>query len=150
MPRGPAPKQPSQRRRRNAPAAGEWQELPRTGPTGRAPRWPLGDETVFASNLWKRLWKTPQACKWTDVPGSDLMVARYVKLTEAIRGELRAEEMKSVYPELRLIEDGLGLSPKGMQALRWMPAQDDEPLAVVAPVATMKDWRDRLGAKIEA
>lgn len=147
MPRGPAPKHPSTRRRTNKPAAGEWQELPRTGPAGRAPKWPLGEVSEDALILWRRLWKAPQACKWVEVPGCDLMVARYVKLTEAIRGELRAEEMKSVYPELRLIEDGLGLSPKGMQALRWMPAQDEDMLAVVAPVSTIGDYRARLNAK---
>ena len=144
---GPAPKQPGQRRRRNIPAGGEWQELPREGRKGKPPVWPLGACSAEMDKHWRRLWRTPQATKWQDVKGSDLMVARYVTLTMELYdlGAMRVSAQIAAFPELRLLEDGLGLSPKGMQQLRWQLAPD-EPVAVEEPsgVATMAAYRARL------
>ncbi len=156
--RGPAPADKDQRRRRNAPAAGEWKTLP-PGREGRAPRWPLplplpAEKPEVESRrlawvkeqrrLWKAVWSKPQATEWEGA-GLDEFVARWVLLTiEVGSGRLSLP----ILQELRQIEDRLGLNPKGMQDRRWRLG-DPEPDEVKAEpgdatVSRLEDRRRRL------
>ncbi|MDU0478379.1 hypothetical protein QVA66_03890 [Staphylococcus chromogenes] len=98
-------------------------ELPPDGRKGRAPKWPLPGR---APRGWAELWKTPQAVMWEKL-GSELSVARYLLLRVSME-RLVAEhkEVRSaLFSEIRQSEDSLGLSPKGMQTLRWRIASDE-------------------------
>src|SRR6266576_162162 len=60
---GPAPKDPAQRRRRNATPG--FKILPHVGREGDPPEWPIAGEMDFDERrLWTRLWKLPQAVEW--------------------------------------------------------------------------------------
>lgn len=127
--RGPAPSLPGQRRRRNSPAAGEWASLPSEGRKGRIPKWPLPNPPRPAvAELWRKVWRTPQATMWDGMGlGIELQVARWANLTiDVASGELSATAQMSSLPELRQIEDRLGLNPKGMQDRRWRIADIEE------------------------
>ena len=50
--------------RRGRAADGEWTVLPRDGRRGRAPTWPLEEETSREHALWLEFWKLPQALLW--------------------------------------------------------------------------------------
>lgn len=147
--RGPAPKPADQRRRRNAPTAGEWAELPREGRQGPAPKWMLpGRPGAEVLRLWRWAWSTPQACMWEGL-ALEPFVARWCKLTVEIHGgELGATALLASLPELRQIEDRLGLNPKGLQDRRWRLAGDVERLEAVTPgtVTRLDRYKSRVGA----
>ncbi len=141
--RGPAPKDPSARRRRTAPLRGEWTDLPEKSGVKRPalPRfrgkggWPA--ECKMAWDAW---WSDPAASQWT--PADRVSVYRLLDLLWQSSVKL------SVNAEVRLRMDGLGLSPKGKRDLRWRvntdPAHADGP----APdeLAARRKRRDRVKA----
>lgn len=116
---GPAPKHPSERRRRNA--APTMTRLPAGGRKGPTPDWPLSRATKGELQLWEELWTTPQAVAW-ERHGWTRTVARYVRL--AIQAE-RPKAVMSVNSEARQLEDRLGLTPMSMLRLRWEIAPDE-------------------------
>ena len=72
---GPPPKDPAQRRRRNATPG--FKLLPRTV-TAPAPDWPLSSPATYAeAELWQKLWRLPQAAEWRRMQCEEL-VALYV------------------------------------------------------------------------
>lgn len=123
--RGPAPKPADQRRRSNKPAAGDWVDLPREGRSGPAPKWMLpGKPAAEVLRLWRWAWSTPQASMWEGL-ALEPFVARWCKLTVDIHTDaLGATALQASLPELRQIEDRLGLNPKGLQDRRWRLAGD--------------------------
>lgn len=50
--------------RREKKSDGDWTILPGEGRKGKAPGWPLTDQTVREDELWKQFWKKPQATLW--------------------------------------------------------------------------------------
>jgi hypothetical protein len=101
--RGPAPKPPEQRRRRNVPERGEWVDLaPLAAPVLEvAPKdWP-----IEARDLWNAWREDPVTSTYTP---ADLVSLRQLCLRF---GELQDSEQ-------RLRMDGLGLTPKGKRDLR--------------------------------
>lgn len=115
---GPAPKDPSARRRRNA-SVGKTL-LPAGGHVGDPPVWPLrSDEPV----VWAELWSTPQAAAWAQL-GYTRVVARYAFLLEIIEGGEGAPAA-AILGEVRQMEDRLGLNPKAMRSLLWEVAADE-------------------------
>src|SRR4051794_26745589 len=48
--------------------------LPAEGYRGRAPRFPLSDASEREIEVWKQLWRTPQACAWS-IPSEQWRVA---------------------------------------------------------------------------
>lgn len=146
--RGPAPKPAAQRRRSNAPAAGEWVDLPRAGRKGPPPAWPLpGYVTDAERELWAWAWSTPQATMWEGL-ALEPFVARWAMLTAGVRGDdVKASGLQAMLPELRQIEDRLGLNPKGLQDRRWRLAADDgQPVADEPGTVTMLSrYRDKVG-----
>jgi hypothetical protein len=112
--RGPAPKDPSDRRRRNAPARGEHQAVAGVGwQHGEIPRPPTG-LTKHSRDVWVLWMGAWWAAHWTpaDLPGLELVIRLYDQVQ---RGD---------YPratELRLAMDTYGITPKGQQDRRWKP-----------------------------
>lgn len=141
--RGPAPKPAGQRRRSNKPAAGEWVDLPKAR-KGRVPKWPLGVPSYEQEQLWRRLWRTPQATMWEQSGlGTEIEVARYVLLTlEATKlEELGAEKIKGIFAEVRQVAAGLGLGPKGLQDRRWRVAEEEAEAARADQPPAMDTYR---------
>lgn len=108
--RGPAPKPAGQRRRRNAPARGEWIEL-----------YPLDEPVVpEAAEHW-----TPEARRRWEVWRSDPVTSLWGPADTFAAREL-AEHFDVFNPsEQRLRMDGLGLTPKGKRDLRWRVVDDE-------------------------
>jgi hypothetical protein len=143
---GPAPKDPTSRRRRNV-AVGKTL-LPAEGRIGETPEWPLRTFTDITAHLlnedelgdgskkiplgrdaqrferrelevWERLWKSPQAVAW-ERAGAHIDVAVYVRhLVQAEYGDMKAAA------EARQWSDRLGLNPKAMRSLLWEVTSDE-------------------------
>lgn len=122
--RGPAPKDPTARRRNNAPARGEWQAAPGVGwQHGPVPPYPAGI-THQAQIAWRTWFGAWYAAHW----GPDAVPA----LRQLIKLYDQVERGKHVLAgELRLGMDTWGISPKGQQDRRWAP-----PKAAEAPAAS--------------
>ncbi|WP_171110619.1 MULTISPECIES: hypothetical protein [unclassified Streptomyces] len=158
----PGPLPAENKRRRNAPTV-PTTKLPvggRTAPTPRPPTWAKLGKVGRA--WWKWAWSTPQACAWA--PGHEAMIARRASLEDDLAAlgtvnslELSelldadaagANELKgllqrlaalasgrlAICREMRELDDRLGLTPKGMAALRWTVVDDGT--AQTAPAAT--------------
>lgn len=80
--------------------------------------------TLGASGLdwWQWAWRTPQACAWDD--GALFVVARRAKMEDIVAG-LEPGESLAAIRETRELDDRLGLSPKGLAALRWKIVGDE-------------------------
>lgn len=117
---GPAPKHPSQRRRRNKPP--ELLALPSEGRRGQPPAWPLaGRKRAGETQRWRDLWALPQAVMWERI-GCVPTVARYCRIV------LEAEQpgaRRDAITEARQLETELGLTPKAMASLKWTVVADE-------------------------
>jgi hypothetical protein len=118
--KGPAPKDPADRRRRNKPAGGEWASPPGEGwrygeipkaPTGLKPASRRAWRTWFCA--WFAAWWTPD-----DLPGLETVILLFDQVQ---RGEYHRAA------ELRLEMDGYGITPKGQQQLRWKRPEPKKP-----------------------
>lgn len=120
--RGPAPKDPAQRRRRNVPVRNEVAESVGSGwQHGERPAPPDGlmPASVVAWNTWLGAWF---AAFWTpdDLPGLRQLVRLYDQVE---RGEFQRAS------ELRIQMDTYGITPKGQQDRRWTKPKTDAPAA---------------------
>ena len=110
------------------------------------PVWPLStgsDVSGIEADLWALVWRKPQAAMWVSL-GLRFQVAAYVRaFVLSTDGEDATAGLKAAV--LRM-EDGLGISPKGMNVLRWKIAPDEvgSRRAVVAPKAKRSSARERL------
>lgn len=147
------PKHPSQRRRRNA--AHPFLELPAEGRSGKAPKWPLpaisvqdaaghgsGPVHKLELELWRELWKLPQAVAW-EALGYMREVAHYCRW--AIKGELGDLDSAK---EARMLSDRLGLTPKAAKSLGWVIVDADSISGTPKPpdvlnVVSIKDRVER-------
>jgi hypothetical protein len=116
--RGPAPNPPEQRRRQNAPARGEWIDIPtdarRTAPVPKLPKRADGRTWTRATrDWWTKLWAKPVAIMWDD---DDDELLRLAFVREKFWAGLATAADAT---EMRQIEDRHGLNPKGMRDLRW-------------------------------
>lgn len=94
---------------------GTWLTLPHEGRGGNPPAWPLSVASKRERDVWRRLWKTPEALGW-DRTGSDYQVALHVRTL------VRAEQPESpigISNLVRLQQAELGLTPGGKKTLRW-------------------------------
>lgn len=122
---GPTPKSPETRARRNKTVA--MTRLPKSGRTGRTPKWPLPKPAKadalsrHTDTVWHELWTTPQAVQWERMGAGTLReVAAYARFRAmADYGDLDAQR------ESRLLGDRLGLTPAAMLRLRWEVVDDD-------------------------
>ena len=116
---GPAPKDPSSRRRRNA-AVGKTM-LPAGGRVGDVPDWPIVE--VDEPSVWAILWRLPQASAW-ERDHMHMVLADYAILRSRLYGE--DAPSASLLAEKRNQETVLGLNPKAMRSLLWEVATSDE------------------------
>ena len=124
--RGRVPKV-SRRNVADVPIRGEWQPTPGIGwQHGAMPDCPDGlmPPSVAAWTTWMRSWF---AAHWTpdDLPALRQIVRTFDQLE---RGEFQRG------PELRLLMDTYGITPKGQQDRRWAPPKEDD-TAAPAPKA---------------
>jgi len=117
---GPAPKDPAQRRRRNADPAAT--VLPSTGPPGPTPVLPGGHDYDSRTLAWYDTWRTsPQAATFLATDWQRLhMLAQLVELYWASPG-------KELLSEIRLNEASLGATAADRARLRWTVAEPAAP-----------------------
>jgi hypothetical protein len=109
---GPAPKPAELRRRRNAPAGGEWVDLPELE-TPVLPPLPAGDWSEHSIAMWDA-WRADRAT--SQYTPADI---GYALETIRVADSYHRGGPASLVSELRLRMDGLGLTPKGKHNLRW-------------------------------
>lgn len=102
--------------------------LPAAGRSGPVPLPPL-DLGEPARALWARMWRLPQATRWSE--GDLAPLCRLVVL------QADPDRWGSALGEIRQLEDRFGLNPEARQRLGWV--LDDDPLAatVVDPPASV-------------
>lgn len=170
---GPLPAK--DKRRRNAPTI-PTTSLPLGGFTGPIPRVPkVVTLRAAGADWWRWAWRTPQAAAWSS--GNLRTIARRAQLEDDLQAldsvdhldalDLlqadKAADFKfliqrlaalssgrlAVCREMRELDDRLGLTPRGMAALRWeVVAVTAEPVEEEADEVTKKrqDRRSRLSA----
>ncbi len=115
---GPPPKPTEQRRRRNAPARGDWHSASAVGwRYGSRPKPPTGlmPASRTAGTSWFKSWF---AAPWTpdDLPGLRVVILLYDQVE---RGEFQRSS------EMRLWMSDYGITPGGAQARRWKPPESE-------------------------
>jgi len=137
--RGPAPKPPAQRRRRNKPP----ETLKITAP--EAPEIPelpfVGTPQPFTLRWWETVWRSPMASRYVD--GDVPALIRLAQLVDSVaRGQSNAQEMA----EIRQLEDRFGLNPMARKRLGWEVIDDEPAEGVEHPpnVTDLKKWQQRL------
>jgi hypothetical protein len=120
---GPAPKQT--RRRRTAPALGEWQAAPGIGwQHGPIPEPPDG-MLAASREAWTTWMQSWFASHWTkaDLPGLLIVITAY----DAVKRQnpAKANDLTAL---LRAM-DNYGITPAGQQSRRWQAPKDEEPAA---------------------
>lgn len=167
----PGPLPDPNHRRRNQPTV-PTTDLPAGGRKGAAPKIPagyeLGDQGLA---WWTWAWHTPQAAAWSR--GDLYLIARRARLEDDCASlevlgfepppcddELLVEYLKeikqvvqllkslsggrlAVLKEIREIDDRLGLTPKGLAALRWkIVAEEEKPAAEKAALRVLRGGAD--------
>lgn len=126
---GPPPAPAEQRRRRNTPAGGEWQNAPGVGwQHGKPPPPPKGlrPEMVEEWKAWFSCW---WAAFWTpdDVPMLRRMAAMQNECLRIEAGDYTEKTRPSPpYGEWRQLTDRFGMTPKARLSLRWLPQAEDK------------------------
>lgn len=135
---GPVPKDPSQRRRRNAdPVAGA--VLPAAGPDGPTPVLPGGHDYDSRTLAWYETWRSsPQAALFLATDWQRLhMLAQLVE-------QYWAEPKKELLSEIRLNEAALGGTAADRARLRWSVADDEAPAERARRSGASAGRRDRV------
>ena len=116
---GPLPKDPSQRRRRNADAV-PGTVLPAGGPDGPTPELPGGHDYDTRTLSWYETWRcSPQAATFLSTDWQRLhMLAQLVE-------QYWQEPKKELLSEIRLNESALGATAADRIRLRWTVADED-------------------------
>jgi hypothetical protein len=141
--RGPAPKDPSLRRRTNTPARGEWvtiwpPEKPVLPPLSRL-RAPEGGWPSRTRELWEEWRRDAATTQWGP---AEMAAARELAYLHA---EWVRYGPASLASEIRLRTDSLGLSLKGKRDLRYVvgdPAQrpDTSRARAAAPAPQTREY----------
>lgn len=109
--------------------------LPADGRSAPAPDSPY-DLGTAGARWWKWAWATPQANGWD--AGSLYVIGRRALLED----DLSESRVPALLREARELEDRLGLTPKGLAALRW---------TIIAPTAPVEtSATDEVASKREA
>lgn len=128
---GPAPA--ANRRRRNAPARGDWSQDEALGwQHGEVPAPPKGLNAA-AKDTWSTWMGSWFAAHWepADLPALTIVIKLYAR---AWSGRATSSERS----ELRQLMDSYGITPKGQQDRRWAPpaaAERDDAAAGPAEAA---------------
>jgi hypothetical protein len=93
------------------------------------------------TEIWRELWRSPQAVAWEQLGFSIRVVAQYVRWKAmAEMGDLDAGR------EARQCEDRLGLNPRSMRSLMWTISEDEVDAKRTAKKAPAKKAAPRLRA----
>ena len=130
--------------RRNRPSDPGYITLPATCDL-KAPRWPLTKATPREMQIWRKLWKRPQASQWHVLQLEDevALYCRYLAEAE------QPNATTSIRSEARQYQDMLGLSTAGLARLRWKIGPDGATAATAAipsGSASTDEMRTRLRA----
>jgi hypothetical protein len=107
-------------------------KLPARGYKGYIPKFPLPRRTDEASTdriaereveLWKQLWRTPQAAAWHAEAWRQLSVAHYVRISVKVES---GDGSASDIAQMRGLASDIGLSPQGMRFNGWAIDAADE------------------------
>lgn len=134
-------------RRRNARSANR--VLPAGGRGSDPPAWPLvGRPKKAELDLWVQLWATPQAVAWDELGFGTRIVARYARIAvmaESPTSKVGDTLIGKLLTESRMLEEALGLSPKGMRSLGWeIGAATPQEATDDADVVDLAAFRDRV------
>lgn len=146
--RGPAPKDPSKRARRNKDAAAET-KLPRARTrSAKPPALPGARGFLAPTRAWYATWcSSPQAAQFIETDWLRLhMTARLVDQFYRTEFPLEAKQLMS---EIRLNEQKLGATPEDRLRLRWRlgeaeKAEEREQRKSAAPARSRKSGDPRL------
>lgn len=103
-----------------------FEALPAEGHRGYVPVFPLPDVTERELELWKRMWKTPQAVAWAREKWRHHSVAMYVRVS--VRAE-DPEAPASVLAQLHRFADQIGMTPAGLKENGWAIEAEKAPAA---------------------
>ena len=115
---GPPPDPNALRRERDV---GEWVTLPASGRPGNPPAWPLPTASKRERELWRLMWRRPQAIMW-ERNGQHLDIALYCR--RFAEAEV-PDSPVALSTLVRQMQDSLGLSVPGLRANRWRIASDE-------------------------
>lgn len=175
----PGPLPDPRRKRTNAPTI-PTTALPMSGLAASGTTTPTAPRSLGAAGKawWRWAWLTPQAAGWGVGAGNESMVGRRASLEDDLATiaavesldlldvvERKAPEVREVVQrlaalatgrlaimrEMRELDDRLGLTPKGLAALRWQIVADPEPKTDAGSVADevsqkREDRRSRVAA----
>ncbi len=98
--------------------------LPAEGYKGKYPAFPLPDVTNRESQVWRELWRTPQACAWS-LPAESWRhrtIALYCRLVVRCEAE---DVPASLLAQLHRFADQIGLTTAGLALMGWKVAEDE-------------------------
>ncbi len=98
--------------------------LPAEGFDGEPPAWPLTAATRRELDVWREVWRTPQACAWS-LP-SEAWRARTVAMW--VRVSVRCEKRDApatLFGQLHRFADQIGLTTAGLAEMGWKVAVDE-------------------------
>lgn len=101
-----------------------FETLPAEGHKGYVPVFPLPGVSEREQELWKKLWKTPQAAAWAQEKWRHHSVAMYVRVS--VRAEDR-DAPSSVLAQLHRFADQIGMTPAGLKENGWTIAEAKAP-----------------------
>lgn len=117
--------------------------LPSEGFSGEAPDFPLPGASVRETELWERVWRSPQACAWNQEPWRHYTIGQYVRW--AVKCEDEKASANLVAQMIRLA-DQIGLTPAGLKENGWAIAADELAAKAAAGPEVRKSSRDRIKA----
>lgn len=140
--RGPLPKDPAMRKRKNRPPETEKLQTQSEAAKNKIPAMPerAGKKKwdPMVRRWWETIWKSPMAAKWlpSDVAG----ILPHLCMLHQFAAEAKTPNgLLSVMSAIKQQEARLGLSPSDRQRLRW-EVPDEEPTAEEA--AARRPWEE--------
>lgn len=104
--------------------------LPREGFTGRVPAFPLPKPSTREREIWRELWRTPQAAKWDVERFRMLSIGHYTRLLARCEA---VDASAALFNAAQRYADQLGLTPGGMAFNRWRLNSDETSVKVAEP-----------------
>lgn len=110
---------------------GVWLTLPHAGRGGNPPAWPLSAASKRERDVWRKLWKLPEAVGW-ERAGNALQVALFVRTLVRVE---QADSPVGLISQVRIQQAELGLTAAGKMSLKWRVAQPPRPQSAAKPIA---------------
>lgn len=101
----------------------KYTQLPSEGFSGEVPEYPLPDSLLREVEVWKVLWRTPQACAWALESWRWHVVAMYVRTL--VQSESVDAPNAALLAQIHRFGDQIGLTPAGLKENGWAIAVDE-------------------------